>query len=672
MRFLVTKNQTFFSENLPYLIVDIDFCLHYFKDKQYIGLDTETEGFDPYTKKLLLCQLGDYYNQFAIDYSIDLENFRELLEDPSKTFILHNAKFDLRFFLHKRIIIANVFDTYLAEKLLYLGYPAGLHGLSLDACCQHYLNVKLDKTVRGLIHKEGISDKVVVYGCNDVKYLIPLMQKQLLKLKEWGLLKAIEIENKFVPVLAYIEYCGVKLNVQAWQNKMHQDQINLQNAEIKLSQWVIEHGPSKYVNKIVQQDLFNPTIGEATCIINWSSSKQVIPLFKDLGFNLEVKDKETGQIKYSVDAKIIKSQLNVSTIAPLYLAYKEYEKIVNTYGDSFIKAINPISHRIHTVFNQLMDTGRLSCGGGVDKDSGRKLLNLQNLPKNPETRSCFVAEEGNKWISADYCSQESVIITNISQDPAMINFFKEGKGDIHSLAAKMAFPKKLEHIPLEKVKATEPHLRDLGKKVEFAINYGGNGATISKNLGLSTEEGENIYKDYMNGFVGLKNYQEFCRKDVMQKGYILLNPLTGHKAFIYDFDKLRQEREVMNSPGFWEAYRADKATNNSTDRTDLVTHYFKRKSDSEKQSINYRIQGCGALCFKLASIKLFNYLKDNNLLFTVKYTIPVHDEINLECPENLANTISTKLVECMKSAGDIFCKIIKLDADVNIGDYWIH
>ena len=672
MRFLVTNQTPLFREAEQFIIVDPKFCLRYFEDKKIIGLDTETEGFDPYTKRILLCQLGDSHNQFAIDYTVDLKLFKDLLEDTERLFLLHNAKFDLRFFLHQNIVITNVYDSFLAEKLLWLGYPPGIHSMALDACCERYLNVKLDKSIRGLIHKEGLSDRVITYGCNDVKYLLPLREAQLLELKKNGLETAVEVENKFVIVLAYIEYCGVKLDSQAWRNKMHRDLANLQEAEYSLSKWVVDNGPEQFVNKIVQGDLFASVSGEPTCKINWASSKQVVPFFKSLGFDLKVKDKQTGRLKDSVDAKVIKPQSHLSPVATLYLKYKEYAKIVDTYGQTFLDAINPVSHRIHTVFNQLMDTGRLSCGGGVDKDSGRKLLNLQNLPKNPETRSSFIPEEGNVWISADYCSQESVIITNISEDPALIKFFQEGKGDIHSLAAKMAFPQKLANIPLEEVKEKDPHTRDLGKKVEFVINYGGNGLTISQNLSLPPEEGNSIYDAYMQGFKGLKRYQDFCRRDVMQKGFILLSPITGHKAYIYDFDKLQQHKEEMNSPGFWDAYRADKALGVSSERVELVRHFFRRKANSEKQSINYRIQGCGALCFKFASIKFYNYLLDNNLLFKVKYTIPVHDEINVECPEELADTISKELVRCMKSAGDIFCKIIRLEADVNIGKCWIH
>lgn len=674
MRYLISaQKQLFKGVDDAYIECSVEFCLNYFENHKFIGCDTETKGFDPYTKELLLVQLGDYENQFAIDTtSIDIRLFKDLFEDRAKTFIFHNAKFDLRFFLHKRIVIKNVWDTFLAESLLWLGYPPGMHARGLDSCCRNYLGVELDKSIRGQIIWRGLTSQVIVYGCNDVKYLIPLRNAQIEKLEEQDLITAIKVENDFVPVLAYIEYCGVKVDPIKWKKKLEGDLARLELARTELDTWVINHEDNRFIEKVIQGDLFNPSIGGITCGIKWSRPKQVVALFESLGFNLTVEDKKTKKVTKSVDAKIIKSQKHLSDIVPIYLRYKAAEKVVSTYGKSFLDSINPISHRIHTQFNQLMDTGRLSSGGGKDKDSGRKLPNLQNLPKNPETRACFVAEEGNLWISADYKSQESVIIANITQDKAMIEFFQAGKGDIHSLAAKMAFPKELMDIPLEEVEAKDPHTRDLGKKVEFAINYGGNGITIATNLGIPRPEGIKVYEDYMKGFIGLKAYQDFCRKDVMQKGYILLSPITGHRAHIYDYERLLEMRETMQQPGFWDAYFNDKEQELYTNRVRLVDHFNRRKSVSEKQSINYRIQGCGALMFKIASIKFYNYLITHNLLFKVKYVIPVHDEINLECPEEIAPKIKEILLKCMKEAGDIFCKIVRIGVDCNVATHWVH
>ena len=60
---------------------------------------------------------------------------------------------------------------------------------------------------------------------------------------------------------------------------------------------------------------------------------------------------------------------------------------------------------------------------------------MQNLPHDPETRACFTAEKGNKWISCDYSGQESCIIASVSKDEAMIRELSKPKGDIHSLVA---------------------------------------------------------------------------------------------------------------------------------------------------------------------------------------------------------------------------------------------
>ena len=160
-----------------------------------------------------------------------------------------------------------------------------------------------------------------------------------------------------------------------------------------------------------------------------------------------------------------------------------------------------------------------------------------------------------------------------------------------------------------------------------AINYGGDANTIANNKGIPLTEAQEIYDNFMKGFPGVKQYQDFCRYDVMQKGYILLSPVTGHKAYIYDFDDLKRIQDRFKEDGFWEYYRELKKSDPNSETVQDVKRYFKRKSASEKQSINYRIQGAGALCFKLASIKLFNWIKSNNLMFKVKYCVPVHDSL---------------------------------------------
>ena len=130
----------------------------------------------------------------------------------------------------------------------------------------------------------------------------------------------------------------------------------------------------------------------------------------------------------------------------------------------------------------------------------------------------------------------------------------------------------------------------------------------------------------MKNLPGLRTYQDYCRKEVMRVGYILLNPKTKHKAFIYDFDKLQKIQKRLEDPEYYTYYQQMKKESPECDTVRDVNHYYKRKRDSEKQSIDYRIQGRGSACFKLFSILLFKYWKKNNLLFKVKYCIPAHDK----------------------------------------------
>lgn len=665
-------SQQILPESTKYKRVSVEESLSLLEPLKVVGLDTETEGFDVYTKELLLVQLGNKDLQIVIDCTtIDILFYKPYLESD-RLFLLWNAKFDLRFMFRKGIIVRNVYDGYLAEKLLYLGFPPGIHGLSLKDAGINYLGVELDKSVRGKIHYAGLCEDVIVYAAGDVEYIPDIRIHQLKKLEKQGLTRAIEYENRFVIVLAYIEYCGVKLDVSRWREKMKRDSSRVEESLKKLNDWVVENFPddTRFCKFDRQGDLFSGFNDKPQCIINWQSSKQVIPLFEKLGFNLLTKDKNSGSLKKSVEARVIESQRSLSDITDIYLEYKAAQKLVSTYGENFINQINLVSGRIHTNFNQLMDTGRLS-SGGTNKQTKQDYVNLQNLPSDKETRACFVAEEGNLIISIDYQGQESRIIADISGDKEMLDLFKNGCGDVHSLTAKISYPQIIGDCPVEEIKSRFKKYRQAAKGIEFAINYGGDANTIKANSGVLMEEANEIYNSYMRGFSGIKAYQDFCRKDVMEKGFILLNPKSGHKAYIYDFPQLMKIKNQFNQE-FWESYRESKNKGEDSEIVRSVKYFFKRKSTSEKQSINYRIQATGALCFKLASIYFYEYLRGKNLLFTVKYCIPVHDEIVVEAPIEMASNIAKKLEECMIMAGRYFCKRVDMPVDVAIGGHWIH
>lgn len=664
MIYLVTKQQSLWTSD-RYKVISAEEALELLAPLSVVELDTETMGLDPYTKELLTVQLGCAEFQVVIDCtSVDIHLFKEYMENPQRMFLGWNIKFDLKFLYHQRIVPLRVYDGYLAEKLLWLGYPAGMHEMSLKAASINYLGVDMDKSVRGKIIQTGLTEDVIVYAAGDVSYLGKIRDKQLVELEKKGLLKAIDFENEFVKCLAYIEYCGAKLDVDKWKIKMATDLNNLEKYEAELNEWVEESEySSKYCSVNIQGDLFNEFDTKPRCHINWTSSQQVIPLFEELGLNLKVLDKKTKHYKKSVDIKVVEPQASKSPLIPIYIKYKKAAIIVNTFGQKFLNLINPVTGRIHANFNQLgTDTGRLSSTEP----------NLQNLPHDAQTRACFVSDKGNRWISADYSGQESYLMASMANDEAMLDELINGSGDLHSLTAKMVFQQIPRDMPLKDIKKNFKDLRQEAKGYEFCFNYGGQDSTLIRNYGLDAKRAKEIYENYMSGFAGLKRYQDFRRVDVMRKGYILLSKITGHKAYIYDYDELKRQMDKQEDPEFWAYYREMKQENPECDTVQGVRRLARRKAESEKQSINYPIQAAGALTFKLASIKLFNWLRKNNLLFIVKYCIPVHDEINLEAPEEISQEVADMLVKCMVSAGKPFCTRAHLGADVEVGDHWIH
>lgn len=586
MIYLVTGQRALFKSE-AYKVISVEESLRLLNPLTIVGLDTETEGLDPWTKGLKSIQLGNYEFQIVIDTTtISPLVYKEYLESD-RLFIGWNLKFDLKFLFRQGIVPKRVWDGYLAERLMWLGYPPGIHSLSLKSAGENYLGIELDKSVRGKIIYAGLTEDVIVYSANDVKYLEKIMRLQYEELVKKGLEKAIIYENKFVLPLAYCEYCGIKLDVNKWKAKMQKDEERVKNALAKCNEWFIKNEPkSKYIFIDRQGDFFNGFNLEPQVTLNWNSAKQLIPIFKKYGVDVTTENKENGGTKDSIDAKSLKPQKDKCSLIPLYLEYKEAVKVTSTYGENFLKQVNPVSGRIHTNYQQMgADTTRLT-SGGKDKAAKIEYINLLNLPANAETRACFVAEEGNKWISIDYSGQETYLMASIANDEAIIKELTEGSGDIHSLTAYMSYHEIPRDTPIKDIKKKYHNLRQEAKGIEFAINYGGDANTISKNKGIPIEEAKKIYNSYMSGFKGLKKYQDFRRKDWFNKGYILLNNLTGHKAYIYDYKELLEDKEWMASLD-WDYYREMKSCCPECDTVQRVRHFFRRKSASEKQSINY-------------------------------------------------------------------------------------
>ena len=259
----------------------------------------------------------------------------------------------------------------------------------------------------------------------------------------------------------------------------------------------------------------------------------------------------------------------------------------------------------------------------------------------------------------------------------MIDLFLHGCGDLHSLVAKMVYPDELRDIPVEQVKKLRPDLRKKAKAPEFTFAYGGDANTLIGRDHIPEDEARAIEDNYKKGFPGVAAYQSYQRRIVMQLGYINTCPEVGFRAYIYDFEDLDKVQKQFNQE-FWAKYRRLKAESPADPLVEEVRHYFKRKSASERQSINYPIQSRGSAIFKIAAVNLFKWVVDNGLFGIVKFCIPAHDEFNIEAPEDIAEEVASKLHECMVKAGKFICRIVPLEAEVSrlkdgtLPTYWVH
>jgi DNA polymerase I-like protein with 3'-5' exonuclease and polymerase domains len=430
MIYLVSKDKKLYSPE-RYREVDFKEAMDILYPLKEVQLDTETKGLDCFTKELLTLQLGCTENQVVFDWRTISPSEKSILKEyleSDRVFLGHNIMFDLTFLYKQNIWPNHVYDTMVVEQLIYLGYPRVLateivqtYGIkpscyeyiapdektkehwelsySLRATAKRRLGVDIDKTVRGKIINEGLTEDVVVYAAGDVMWLEPIKEKQLEELSTQDLLKAAEFECEFIKFLAYVKFCGVHLDISKWKEKMKNDQASLREAESQLNKFVIDLDAKEYLyryaknkkekEKLValgfirfpekddsmecyrykikgkfvsinlQLSLFEECndIGPQ-CTINWSSSTQVIKLFELLGIQVTTFDKKTKKEKKSINATLISSQVDKFPILAIFLKYQAASKVVSTYGQNWLDAINPVTGRIHVDLHSIgTDTG---------------------------------------------------------------------------------------------------------------------------------------------------------------------------------------------------------------------------------------------------------------------------------------------------------------------------
>ena len=605
----------------------VDYC----SSVPVLGVDTETEGFDFTCKKMIMFQIGDANQQFVIDTRhISIEPLREILESKNIIKILHNAKFDYKFIKHySGIELECVYDTFLAERVINCGKDGVRYGLK--DVCKKYLNVELNKEVRNQfigLTGQPYKDDQIIYGAKDVEYLISIRTHQLPIIEEFKLNNVIDLENESVLAFADIEYNGLDIDKDAWEVIARRSEQEAIQMALDLDDIILTSTKfSRFVAASVQADLFIPIEDIRKVDIKWSSPTQVLRVFKKLVPELE-----------NVNSKEMYKYRRQFTLIDKYVRYKEKMKLATSYGKDFFKFVAG-DGKIHTSFNQILDTGRVASSKP----------NMQQIPADNAFRNCFIAPEGHCFVSSDYSSQELNVIAFGSKDPVWMDALQKGQ-DLHSVCAELVYGAQWNEAAEDscsflskRVKCNCPKhskLRTNVKTINFGLAYGMGPHKLSNTLDISIPEAEALIDKYFAAFPSIGGFLDKLGNFGKTFGYIkTFPPYNRRRWFSKWFPKINSEKGA----GF-------------------------ELGSIERASKNTPIQGASADMTKLALILVRNYIKETNA--PVKIVMTVHDQIDTVCKIEYAETWVTEMTRLMEEAALVVVTNGLLKADTNISKSW--
>jgi DNA polymerase I-like protein with 3'-5' exonuclease and polymerase domains len=352
---------------------------------------------------------------------------------------------------------------------------------------------------------------------------------------------------------------------------------------------------------------------------NPGSTAQVISAFTEAGIELPV-NADTG--KFTLN-QIALSEFDSQD--PTLNLYRERAKIETRleHVDKLIDNVNPVTHRIHSGYNQFgANSGRFTSSGSpkVAKTKTKTVfgVNIQQIPRSKDFREIFTATKGFKLVICDWAQIELRLGAELINIPQMKKAFNENI-DLHILTASLIYKKDIKEVTKEE--------RQDGKTLNFALQYG----------------------------MGFRKYKTYAA----QSGKIisLSEAKVAHAAFHAAYPRLRewhQERAALVADG-WAFTRT------ACGRRRLLSY-----DDATMMcSANTLIQGSGADILKIAIAELNQYLNDEAYMVAC-----VHDEIVLEVIEHKAEGYKNLLEKIMVEAAQKVLKTVPSVADANVGDSW--
>ena len=585
-----------------------------------VGFDTETNSADPMQAELIGLSIatapgraayvplahkrgnGDLLGGGVVENQIPIREalaiLKPLLEDRSVLKIVQELKYDLVVMSRHGIDIAPFDDTMLISYVLDAGTSGGHSMAALSEKWLGHSTIALKELAgsgRSFVGFDQVDiDKATAYAAEHADVTLRLWRVLKPRLAAKGLVSVYErLERPLVPVLARMEQRGISVDRQI-----------LSRLSGELAQ-----GAARLEDEIYQ------LVGER---INIGSPKQLGDiLFGRMGLPGGSKTK-TGQ--WSTSAQLLEDLAAEGHELPRKIVdWRQLTKLKSTYTDALPGFVHPDTKRVHTSYAlAATTTGRLSSSDP----------NLQNIPvrtvEGRKIRTAFIADKGNKLVSADYSQIELRVLAHVAEIPQLKQAFADGV-DIHAITASEMFNVPVEGMPSE--------IRRRAKAINFGIIYGISAFGLANQLSIPREEAGAYIKKYFERFPGIRDYIDATKAYAREYGYV--ETIFGRRIH----------------------YPEIRSSNPSV------------RAFNERASINARLQGTAADIIRRAMIRMDEALEKAKL--SARMLLQVHDELVFETAEAEVEATIPVVRHVMENAAmPAVSMSVPLHVDARAADNW--
>ncbi|XQU08212.1 DNA polymerase I [Halomonas sp. LY9] len=460
----------------------------------------------------------DYLDAPAqLDRQAVLAALKPLLEDPTKTKIGQNLKYDISVLANYDIaVVGPLADTMLASYVL----NSTVTRHDMDSLALKYLGEKTisfeeiaGKGAKQLTFNQIALEQAAPYACEDVDITLRLQEVLRPQVEREGRLAQVldHLELPLINVLSRIERNGVALDAE----RLHQQSQQLEQRIRELESEAFELAGREFnlsSPKQLGQILFE---------------EQKIPVIK-----------KTPKGAPSTAEAVLEELALDYPLPKVIMQHRGLAKLKSTYTDKLPRLLNKTTGRVHTSYHQAVTaTGRLSSSDP----------NLQNIPirtdEGRKIRQAFVARPGYRIVAADYSQIELRIMAHLSEDKGLLEAFAEGR-DIHTATAAEVFGTSLEKVTADQ--------RRSAKAINFGLIYGMSAWGLSRQLHIDRNQAQTYIDRYFDRYPGVARYMDRIRTQAAEDGFV--ETVMGRRLYLPEIHSQNRnrrqgaERTAINAP----------------------------------------------------------------------------------------------------------------------------